>query len=154
MRQRGLLISTFVAAGLSAAALTAASAAPTAEQVLASYADIAHAGYGDARITAEKLLEAVKTLTSNPTTETLAGARKAWLAARPPYMQTEGFRFGNAIVDDWEGRVNSWPLDEGLIDYVDQSYGSDSPENELYAANVIANTSLTIGGKVIDTSTL
>ena len=28
-------------------------------------------------------------------------------------MQTEAFRFGNAIVDDWEGRVNSWPLDEG-----------------------------------------
>ena len=34
-------------------------------------------------------------------------------------MQTEGFRFGNAIVDDWEGKVNAWPLDEGLIDYVD-----------------------------------
>ena len=33
-------------------------------------------------------------------------------------MQTEAFRFGNKIVDDWEGRVNSWPLDEGLIDYV------------------------------------
>ena len=28
------------------------------------------------------------------------------------------FRFGNPLVDDWEGRVNAWPLDEGLIDYV------------------------------------
>ncbi|MEL6100891.1 MAG: imelysin family protein, partial [Pseudomonadota bacterium] len=36
---------------------------------------------------------------------------------------TEVYRFGNAIVDDWEGKVNAWPLDEGLIDYVDASYG-------------------------------
>ena len=48
--------------------------------------------------------------------------------------------------------MNSWPLDEGLIDYVASSYGTESPENELYAANVIANTSLTIGGKKLDTS--
>jgi putative iron-regulated protein len=66
-------------------------------------------------------------------------------------MQTEAYRFGNKIVDDWEGKVNSWPLDEGLIDYVSGNYGTDSPENELYAADVIANVSLTIGGKKIDT---
>ena len=41
-----------------------------------------------------------------------------------PYQQTEAYRFGNAIVDDWEGRVNAWPLDEGLIDYVDAGYGT------------------------------
>ena len=69
-------------------------------------------------------------------------------------MQTEAFRFGNAIVDDWEGKVNAWPLDEGLIDYVAGSYGADSPENELYAADVIANVSLTIGGKKLNTSKL
>jgi putative iron-regulated protein len=68
-------------------------------------------------------------------------------------MQTEAFRFGNPIVDDWEGRVNSWPLDEGLIDYVDANvYGTDSAENALFTANVIANTSLVIGGKKLDTS--
>jgi uncharacterized iron-regulated protein len=48
MRQCRLLMSTFVALGLSAATATTVSAAPTAEEVLASYADIAHAGYGDA----------------------------------------------------------------------------------------------------------
>ena len=32
------------------------------------------------------------------------------------------------------------------------SYGTESAENELYAANVIAHTSLTIGGKTLDTS--
>ena len=48
--------------------------------------------------------------------------------------------------------MNSWPLDEGLIDYVASSYGTEFAENELYAANVIAHTSLTIGGKTLDTS--
>ena len=58
-------------------------------------------------------------LLATPSEATLAAARDAWLAARVPYMQTEVFRFGNPVVDDWEGRVNAWPLDEGLIDYVD-----------------------------------
>ncbi len=63
-------------------------------------------------------------LIAKPSAETLAAAREAWKAARIPYQQTEVYRFGNAIVDDWEGRVNAWPLDEGLIDYVDgKSYG-------------------------------
>src|SRR3546814_8875159 len=53
---------------------------------------------------------------------------------------SEAYRFGNAIVDDWEGKVNAWPLDEGLIDYVDPSYGAESEENPLYTANVVANS--------------
>jgi len=152
MRRQGLWASTFLAVGLSAAAATGASAAPTADEVLASYADIAYAEYGDARIAAEKLLDAVTALTAKPGTETLAAARQAWKDARPPYMQTEGYRFGNAIVDDWEGKVNSWPLDEGLIDYVDPSYGESSDENPYYRANVIANPHLKIAGKEIDAS--
>ena len=62
-------------------------------------------------------------------------------------MQSEVFRFGNPIVDDWEGRVNAWPLDEGLIDYVDPSYGTESDENPYYVANVIANPTLNVGGE-------
>ena len=69
-------------------------------------------------------------------------------------MQTEAFRFGNKIVDEWEGRVNAWPLDEGLIDYVDQGYGTASDSNPLYAANVIANKTLTVGGRKIDASAI
>jgi len=48
--------------------------------------------------------------------------------------------------------VNAWPLDEGLIDYVDASYGTESEENPFYAANLIANPSLTAGGETIDAS--
>jgi putative iron-regulated protein len=50
--------------------------------------------------------------------------------------------------------VNSWPLDEGLIDYVDQSYGESSDENPYYRANVIANPHLKIAGKEIDATTI
>ena len=58
----------------------------------------------------------------------LASQAPAWRTARVPYQQSEVYRFGNAIVDDWEGRVNAWPLDEGLIDYVAaiEIEGSDS----------------------------
>jgi len=128
----------------------AAESAP--KEVLKTYADIAQAGYTDSTDTARTLKLAVDAFLAKPTDDNLRAARAAWIAARIPYMQTEAFRFGNSIVDDWEGRVNSWPLDEGLIDYVASSYGTESAENELYTANVIANKSLTIGGKKLDTS--
>lgn len=118
--------------------------------VLNNYADIAHAGYEDSLITAQRLEIAVDGLIANPTADSLAAARAAWLQARVPYQQTEAFRFGNAIVDDWEGRVNAWPLDEGLIDYVDPSYGMESDQNPLYTVNVIANPELKIAGQEVD----
>ena len=127
-------------------------AAPAAKNVLETYADIAQAGYEDARDTAGTLKLAVEALLAAPTEANLRAARAAWIAARVPYMQTEAYRFGNPIVDDWEGKVNAWPLDEGLIDYVAEAYGTQSAENELYVANVIGNTAVTIGGKKLDTA--
>ena len=130
--------------------LSPAAAEPTPKDVLKAYADIAQAGYQDSLDTAKTLRLAVDAFLAKPTEGNLRAARAAWIAARIPYMQTEAYRLGNAIVDDWEGRVNAWPLDEGLIDYVAGAYGIESAENELYAANVIANASLTIGGKKLD----
>ncbi len=150
------ILATAVLAGLLAVQPLAARAeTPEPAAVLETYADIAEAIYQDAHKAAEDLQSAIAALLKDPTEDSLTKARKAWLAARVPYMQTEGFRFGNAIVDDWEGRVNSWPLDEGLIDYVDpKSYGEESDENPLYTANVIANPKLKIGGKEIDASVI
>ncbi|WP_290776687.1 imelysin family protein [Hoeflea sp.] len=122
----------------------------TPEAVIAHYVDVAEAKYDDALATARALDKAIEDLLANPTEETVQAAKSAWLSARVPYQQTEVYRFGNAIVDDWEGRVNAWPLDEGLIDYVDASYGSDSDENSLFTANVIANPSIRINGKTVD----
>ncbi len=129
-------------------------AQPAPEAVVEQYANIAEAGYGDALATATALNGAIDALLAAPSDATLAAARQAWLAARNPYQQTEVFRFGNAIVDDWEGRVNAWPLDEGLIDYVDASYGTESDENTLYTANVIGNPSITINGRPVDASAI
>ena len=140
-----------VAIGLCLAASPAV-ADPASKDVLKTYADIAQAGYTDSLDTAKTLKLAVDAFLAAPTENNLRAARAAWIAARIPYMQTEAYRFGNAIVDDWEGKVNAWPLDEGLIDYVAGAYGTESVENELYVANVIANSSLTIGGKKLDTA--
>ncbi|RWI92571.1 MAG: peptidase [Mesorhizobium sp.] len=142
------------------AALTAAvfvlpaKAETDAKAVIKTYADIALAKYEDSLITAEALDKAVDALLAKPSAETLNAARDAWKAARVPYQQTEVYRFGNKIVDDWEGKVNSWPLDEGLIDYVAKSYGTESDENSLYTANVIANKEIEINGKKVDASKL
>jgi putative iron-regulated protein len=129
-----------------------AAAAPAAKDVLKTYADVAQAGYADALDAATTLQLAIDAFLDKPTENNLRAARGAWIAARIPYMQTEAYRFGNAIVDDWEGKVNAWPLDEGLIDYVAGVYGTESGENELYVANVIANPTLVIGGKKLDAS--
>ncbi|WP_291420619.1 imelysin family protein [Devosia sp.] len=135
---------------LSVAPVAAYAQAPSDADVLANYANIALAGYEDSLTTAEALDAAIDALIATPSEETLAAARTAWKAARIPYQQTEAFRFGNPIVDEWEGRVNAWPLDEGLIDYVDAGYGTESDSNALYVANVIANPKITIDGTEVD----
>ena len=140
-------------AALATTALTALPAfAVEKAEVLDTYANIAAAKYADSAATAETLQKAVDTLLAEPSPERLEAARTAWRAARVPYMQTEAFRFGNVIVDEWEGRVNAWPLDEGLIDYVDPVYGGATDENEYAALNVIANPTFTLSGQQIDAS--
>ena len=114
-----------------------ATAGETSGAVARAYADIALAGYEDSLSRAMLLRQAVTDLIETPSDATLAAAREAWRQSRIPYMQTEVFRFGNTVVDDWEGRVNAWPLDEGLIDYV-----VGNPD----AVNVIANRTLLING--------
>ena len=142
---RTLLCTALVAPGTATAAST---------PLVDTYADIALGSYGDALTTARQLDKAIDALLDQPSDETLGTARDAWVAARVPYQQSEVFRFGNALVDEWEGNVNAWPLDEGLIDYVDNTYGTESDINALYTANVIANPTMQIGGKEIDASTL
>ncbi|MFW8594894.1 imelysin family protein [Cribrihabitans neustonicus] len=144
-------------AGTALAALTLAVPALAAQpaskpEVLATYANIAEAAYQDSLTAAQRLQSAVEALIAAPSAENLTAARAAWIAARVPYQQSEVFRFGNAIVDDWEGKVNAWPLDEGLIDYVDASYGGTRSENAQATLNVIANPVFELSGQQIDAS--
>ena len=138
---------------ISLALLAPAAFAATPEEVVVNYANIAEAAYGDSLTTAKALRDAIGALVETPSDETLTAARAAWTAARAPYQQTEAFRFGNAIVDDWEGRVNSWPLDEGLIDYVAEGTPS-AEDNELAQLNVIATPALNLGSETLDATTI
>ena len=127
--------------------------AATPDEVLTTYGDIAQAKYQDSLETAKSLEAAIDKLIAEPTEDNLEAARTAWKAARDPYQQTEAYRFGNAIVDDWEGKVNAWPLDEGLIDYVDAAGSAPTEgydENPAAGLNVIANPQLSISGQTID----
>jgi len=151
-RTAGIAAASAMAFGLFLSTASAGTASPQA--VVETYADIAQAAYEDSLATAGALDAAIAALIAKPSQATLLAARAAWIAARAPYQQTEVFRFGNAIVDDWEGKVNAWPLDEGLIDYVAASYGTEADENALYTVNVIANASLTINGRKVDASTI
>lgn len=122
--------------------------------VVEHYADLAHAGYEDALITARALDKATDRLIANPTEANMKAAKEAWLAARVPYQQTEVFRFGNAIVDDWEGQLNAWPLDEGLIDYVQADDYQYELGNAGATANIIESKSINVGGETLDVTNL
>ena len=50
--------------------------------------------------------------------------------------------------------VNSWPLDEGLIDYVDVFYGGATEENAFTVQNVIATPKFVLSGTEIDATTI
>ncbi|WP_114286154.1 imelysin family protein [Candidatus Halocynthiibacter alkanivorans] len=117
--------------------------------ILGNYADIAQAGYEDSLTLAKALKVAVSALIAAPTEANIQAAKHAWLAARVPYQQTEAFRFGNPTVDEWEGKVNAWPLDEGLIDYIDAGFGSND-ENPYSQVNIIANPVFEVSGTKID----
>ena len=149
-----MLAASAMAAALAFGAASANADAPSNADVLTNYSNIAAAMYGDAITKAEGLQAAVDKLVAEPNDANLKAARDAWRDARPVYQQTEGFRFGNPEVDDLEGLVNAWPLDEGLIDYVDASYGDTSDSNPFYTLNVIAHKELQIGADKVDASNI
>ncbi|WP_153788434.1 imelysin family protein [Pseudomonas sp. EMN2] len=137
------------------AAASTTAAAPGAvdeaagKAVVKHYAEMVYAVYSDSLSTAKQLQTAVDAFLASPNDQTLKAAKEAWAAARVPYLQSEAFRFGNTIIDDWEGQVNAWPLDEGLIDYVDKSY-EHALGNPAASANIIANTEIQVGEDKVD----
>lgn len=151
-----LIIAAALSASCANAALSDSTAAQSATKasVVEHYADLAHAGYEDALITARALDKATDRLIANPTEANMKAAKEAWLAARVPYQQTEAFRFGNAIVDDWEGQLNAWPLDEGLIDYVEADDYQYELGNAGATANIIDSKNINIGGETLDVQNL
>ena len=109
-----------------------------------TYAKIVHASYDDAAQAAAALQAAVSAFVEAPSSARLTSARKAWLDAREPYLQTEVYRFYDGPIDNPEdgpeGFINAWPLDEVYIDYVVED------EN----AGIINDPSLTIDAETLE----
>ena len=127
----------------------------TRTDVITSNANIAYAAYADSLFSVQTMRDVLVTFIANPTESNFASAKKAWLATREPYGQTEVYRFRagpiDAVLADGtmgedgdgpEGRINAWPLGEAIIDYVavevDGDSGPESAANAL-SGNVIAN---------------
>ena len=90
-------------------------AAPSQRAVVEHYANLAHAIYSDALTTAEQLQQAIDTLIKEPSPTTQLAAQQAWRTARVPYSQSEVFRFGNSVDDEWALQVNAWLLTKALL---------------------------------------
>ncbi|QDL54184.1 iron-regulated protein [Rhodoferax aquaticus] len=119
--QKSRLFQTVLVAAMAWGGLGVQAQAVDATAVAKHYAVLVHANYTDTLAGATALQQAVTAFTASPSADTLAAARKAWLAARETYGQTEAFRFYAGPIDDKngpEGRLNSWPLDEAYIDSV------------------------------------
>jgi len=107
----------------------AAQPAVTPQQVLQHYATIVHAGYEDSLAAAKTMQAAIAQFLAAPSAESLAAARRSWLAAREVYGQTEAFRFYAGPIDREggpEGRINAWPMDEAYVDAV-----QDNPKSGI-----------------------
>jgi len=131
---------------------TATSAKPDADAVVKHYVTLIHSVYSDALMTAKTLETAIHAFLADPSAAHLDATKTAWKAARVPYQQSEVFRFGNAVIDDWEGKVNAWPLDEGMIDYVAVDSYSHEEGNPAALVNIINSAELKIGTDTIDAS--
>ena len=139
-----------VCAAVAAALCLAAGAAPafaqntTAAQapavqpndVARHYAALVLAGYEDTLAAAKVLQARIAAFTTSPSQAALDDARRAWLAAREVYGQTEAFRFYGGPIDDAkgpEGRINAWPMDESFVDSVKGRSGSGLINNRKFA---------------------
>ncbi len=100
--------------GSSGGVITAADKAA----VVKSYGAVVHANYEEALTQMKALQTAVNALVATPTQATHDAAKAAWIAARPSYLLSEGYRFYGGPIDEAEGLINSWPIDENFVDYV------------------------------------
>ena len=101
-------------------------AGPDVRPVLNHHASLVYANYEDTLQAAQTMRAAIDAFLARPSEQAQQAARKAWLAAREFYGQTEAFRFYGGPIDDDagpEGRLNAWPMDES---YVDKVEGNDN----------------------------
>lgn len=107
-----------------------------------NYSNIVRANYAAALADAKDLELAIASFTTSPSEASFNAAKEAWITARESYGTTEAFRLSDGPIDRVdengeegpEGLLNSWPMDESVVDYVDGAADS----------GVINNTSIAI----------
>jgi putative iron-regulated protein len=102
--------------------LAAQAASANTHDAIIAYSKTAYAKYGEALMDAQMLKSAIDQFIADPTEANLIVARSAWLTSRASYSPTEVYRLYGGPIDGEngpEGALNSWPLDEAYIDYVD-----------------------------------
>lgn len=134
--------------------LPAAEQAAKKLEMLTKYADHVLATYTAAHTDAAALKTAIATFTAIaiPTDADLTAVKTAWLTSRVTYGLTEAFRFSKGPIDadsdaphdaaQWvvdaydapEGSLNSWPLDERMIDTV---IGDGSTQAGGYTGSIV-----------------
>jgi len=130
MKVKRTILSTIIAGAVLAFTMPTQAAVSESSKLetLSTYASIASVNYQDAVKDAENLKTAIDAFVKKPTDATLQAAKDAWLTSRESYGTTEIFRLSNGPIDaesGWvaetyggvEGELNSWPLDENMIDY-------------------------------------
>lgn len=85
--------------------------------VVRQYAINLHENYVDVSTKLEALQVAVDAFVASPSAQGLVAAQQAWLDARPAYGEAEISRFYAGPLDEAQGRMNEWPIDENFIDY-------------------------------------
>lgn len=120
------LIPLFAVVSLTMAPLHAATPAQElSKKVVYNYSSIVYANYSDCVTSATELRDSIAGFLKKPSVATLAEARKVWIKARQPYLQSEVYRYYAGPIDDADGPeplLNSWPLDEV---YIDAAEGGD-----------------------------
>lgn len=84
-----------------------------------AYIELVQDSYAKAADGTGALKDAIDALITDPTDAKLSAARKAWVDARPAYLVTEAYRFYDGPIEDIEGQINAWPMNEAAIDYVE-----------------------------------
>ena len=95
--------------------------------VVLQHAKLIYANYTDCVTTAKRMQQAIREFLAAPDAAKLTAARKSWVLARQPYLQSESYRNYAGPIDDADGPeslLNSWPLDEN---YIDTAPGSKEP---------------------------
>ena len=118
------------------------------DRVTKHYVEMAHGRYRGSLKVSGDLLDSINEFLKQPTEKNQQAAKQRWLMAHRQYSETEVFRFGNPNVDEWESKVNAWPMDEGLIDYVAEGYVYHQG-NDFATANIIGKGKMPITDELL-----